>query len=111
RLLAGGRDVKLVAEREALAEFELDAAPRVSRLEADHVPLDGGGLGRAAAAAGKPFVCRATAPPSADPPPITPLMPYFAMKSKARSEPLWIGCQHSTGRASRPAPPVSSLRG
>jgi hypothetical protein len=26
RLLAGGRDVELVAEREALAEFELDAA-------------------------------------------------------------------------------------
>jgi succinyl-CoA synthetase beta subunit len=25
-------------------------------------------------------------------------MPYFAMKSKARSEPPWIGCQHSTGR-------------
>ena len=35
----------------------------------------------------------ATAPPSAEPPPV----PYFAMKSKARSEPLWIGCQHSTG--------------
>jgi hypothetical protein len=37
-------------------------------------------------------MCRSTAPPSADPPP----MPYFAMKSKARSEPLWSGCQHST---------------
>jgi hypothetical protein len=23
-------------------------------------------------------------------------MPYLAMNSKARSEPLWIGCQHST---------------
>jgi hypothetical protein len=42
-------------------------------------------------------MCRSTAPPSAEPPP----MPYFAMKSKARSEPLWIGYQHSTG--SRPA--------
>jgi hypothetical protein len=42
-------------------------------------------------------MCRSTAPPSADPPPITPLIPYFAMNSKARSEPLWIGCQHSTG--------------
>jgi hypothetical protein len=38
----------------------------------------------------------ATARPSAEPPP----MPYFAMKSKARSEPLWIGCQHSTGSRS-----------
>src|SRR6516165_4070723 len=36
-------------------------------------------------------MCRSTAPPSADPPPITPLMPYFAINSKARSEPLWIG--------------------
>ena len=45
-------------------------------------------------------MCRSTAPPSAEPPPITPLMPYLAMKSKARSEPLWIGCQHSTGRRS-----------
>ena len=41
-------------------------------------------------------MCRSTAPPSADPPPIT----YFAMNSKARSEPLWIGCQHSTGSRS-----------
>ena len=39
------------------------------------------------------FMRRSTAPPSAEPPP----MPYFAMKSKARSEPLWIGCEHSTG--------------
>jgi len=31
---------------------------------------------------------------------MTPLMPYFAMKSKARSEPLWIGRQHSTGSRS-----------
>src|SRR3984893_13527952 len=42
-------------------------------------------------------MCRSTAPASAEPPPITPLTPYFAMTSKARSEPLWIGCQHSTG--------------
>jgi hypothetical protein len=31
---------------------------------------------------------------------MTPLMPYFAMNSKARSEPDWIGCQHSTGSRS-----------
>ena len=37
--------------------------------------------------------CRSMAPPSADP--ITARMPYFAMKSTARSEPLWIGRQHS----------------
>ena len=43
-------------------------------------------------------MCLSTAPPSAEPPPITPEMPYLAMKSKARAEPLWIGCQHSTGR-------------
>ena len=49
RLLAGGRDVELVAEREALAEFELDAAPRVSRLETEHVPFDRAAFGRAAA--------------------------------------------------------------
>jgi len=46
-------------------------------------------------------MCRSTAPPSADPPPITPLIPYFAMKSKARSEPLWVpirACASSLGR-------------
>jgi hypothetical protein len=50
------------------------------------------------------------APPSADPPPITPLMLYFAMNSKARSEPLWIGCQHSTGSRSGAGTKVISLR-
>jgi hypothetical protein len=49
RLLAGGRDVELVAERQPLAEFELDAAPGVGGLEANHVPLDGTAFGRAAA--------------------------------------------------------------
>jgi hypothetical protein len=42
-------DVELVAERQPLAEFELDAAPGVGRLEAEHVPLDRAALGRAAA--------------------------------------------------------------
>src|SRR5262249_60914133 len=32
-----------------LAELELDAAARIGGLEADHVPLDGAALGRAAA--------------------------------------------------------------
>src|SRR6202022_2624159 len=41
RLLAAGRDVELVAERQPLAQFELDVAPRISR---------------------------STAPPSAEPP-------------------------------------------
>ena len=49
RLLAARRDVELVAERQPLAEFELDAAPGVSRLEAEHVPLDRAAFGRAAA--------------------------------------------------------------
>src|SRR6266478_6454878 len=49
RLLAAGRDVELVAERQPLAQFELDAAPGVSRLEAEHVPFDRTALGRAAA--------------------------------------------------------------
>src|SRR5205814_7577727 len=49
RLLAARRDVELIAEREALAEFELDAAARISGLEADHVPLHRAALGRAAA--------------------------------------------------------------
>src|SRR3984893_7604731 len=48
-LLAVRRDVKLVAERQPLAQFELDAAPGVGRLEAEHVPLDGTTFGRAAA--------------------------------------------------------------
>jgi len=47
---------------------------------------------------------------SADPPPITPLIPYFAMKSKARSEPLWIGCQHSTGSRSGAGTKVMSFK-
>ena len=42
------------------------------------------------------------APPSAEPPPIMPWMPCFAMKSSARSVPPWIGCQHSTGKRLRP---------
>ena len=46
----------------------------------------------------------ATAPLSTEPPPITPRMLYFAMKSKARSEPLWIGFQHSTGSRSDAGP-------
>ncbi len=81
RLLAALGDVELEAERQALAEFELDAAARIGGLAALHVP------------------CR-MAPPSAEPPPIMPEMPCLAMKSKARSEPPWIGCQHSTGRRS-----------
>ena len=55
-------------------------------------------------------MCRSTAPPSAEPPPITPDMPYFAMKSKARSEPLWIGCQHSTGNRSGAGTKVISFK-
>jgi len=49
RLLAGGRDVEVVAEREALAEFEFYAAPGVSGLETERVPLDRAAFGRAAA--------------------------------------------------------------
>ena len=49
RLLAARRDVEPVAERQPLAEFELDAAPGVSRLEAEHVPLDCAAFARAAA--------------------------------------------------------------
>ena len=41
---------------------------------------------------------------------MTPLMPYFAMKSKARSEPLWIGCQHSTGSRSGAGTKVISFK-
>ena len=37
---------------------------------------------------------------AAEPPP----MPYLAVKSKARSEPLWIGFQHSTGSRSGAGP-------
>ena len=53
---------------------------------------------------------RSTAPPSAEPPPITPDMPYFAMNSKARSEPDWIGCQHSTGSRSGAGTRVVSFK-
>jgi len=35
------RDAELVAERQPIAEFEFDAAPRISRLENEHVPVDG----------------------------------------------------------------------
>src|SRR5438270_5278063 len=42
-------------------------------------------------------MCRSTAPPSAEPPPITPLMPYFAIKSKARWELLWLAKQPRVG--------------
>jgi hypothetical protein len=49
RLLAAGGDVELVAEREALAQFEVDAAALIGGLEAEHVPLDRAALGRAAA--------------------------------------------------------------
>src|SRR4051794_13937125 len=41
--------MELVAERQPLAEFELDAALGISLLEADHVPFDRAALGRAAA--------------------------------------------------------------
>ena len=73
--------MELVAERQPFAEFEADAALRVGRLETEHVPLDGTAFG--------------------EPRPITPRMPYFAMKSKARSEPLWMpirACGSSLGR-------------
>ena len=40
--------MELVAERQPFAEFELDAAPGVGCLKADHVPLDSAALGRAA---------------------------------------------------------------
>jgi hypothetical protein len=32
--------VELIAEREPLAQFELDAAALIGRLETEHVPLD-----------------------------------------------------------------------
>src|SRR3954453_22033300 len=41
--------MELIAERETLAEFELDASLGISLLEADHVPFDRAALGRAAA--------------------------------------------------------------
>src|SRR5262249_11103880 len=47
-LLAARGDVELVAERQALAQFELDAAPGIGRLETDHVPLDRTAFSRAA---------------------------------------------------------------
>jgi hypothetical protein len=34
------RDAGLVAERQPLAEIEFDAAPSITRLETEHVPLD-----------------------------------------------------------------------
>src|ERR1700730_13130441 len=49
RLLAALGDVELEAERQALAEFELDAAAGISGLEPEHVPLHRAALGRAAA--------------------------------------------------------------
>src|SRR5262249_10223132 len=87
-VFAAPRDVKLEAQRKPLAELKLDAAARIGGPEADHVPLDGAALGRAAA---------------------DDEMPCLAMKSKARSEPLWIGCQHSTGRRSGAGTSVISL--
>ncbi len=41
--------MELIAECEPLAQFELDPAPGISLLEADHVPLDRTAFGRAAA--------------------------------------------------------------
>lgn len=40
RLLAARSNVKLVAARQPLAEFEFGAAALISRLKAEHVPLD-----------------------------------------------------------------------
>ncbi len=51
-----------------------------------------------------------TTPPSAEPPPMTPWMSCFAMKSSARREPPWIGCQHSTGRRAGRGTRVNSFR-
>ena len=44
-VLAALGEVELEAKREALAEFELDAATRVGGLEPDHVPLHRAALG------------------------------------------------------------------
>jgi len=41
--------VELVAERQPLAQFELDAAALLALLEAEHVPLDRAAFGRPAA--------------------------------------------------------------
>ena len=82
-------DEELEAERQPLADFDVLAGARIGGLELHHVG--------------------STAPPSAEPPPITPQMPCFAMKSNARWEPLWIGCQHSTGRRSGRGTSVSSF--
>ena len=41
--------MELIAERQPLAEFELDAVALIGLLEADHVALDGAAFGRAAA--------------------------------------------------------------
>ena len=42
-------------------------------------------------------MCRSAAPHSAEPPPITPRMSDFAIKSNARSEPLWLAKPPRTG--------------
>src|SRR6185437_5582792 len=49
RLLAALGNVELVAERQTLAEFDVDAAPLVGRLEPEHVAFDRAAFGRAAA--------------------------------------------------------------
>ena len=49
RLLAARREVEVVAERQPLAPFEVDATAGVRHLETEHVPLDRSALGRAAA--------------------------------------------------------------
>jgi len=51
-------------------------------------------------------MCHSTAPPSVE----APRIPYFAIESKARSEPLWIGCQRSTGWRSGGGTNVISFR-
>jgi hypothetical protein len=70
RLLAARRDVELIAKRKPLPQFEFDTVAGIGGLEPEHVPLDRTAF--------------------AKPPPITPRIPYFAMKSKPRSEPLWM---------------------
>jgi hypothetical protein len=73
--------MELVAERQPLAQFDLDAAALIGLLEADHVPLDGPAFGRADADHATDAV--------------------FAMKSKMCSEPLSMlirACARSFGR-------------
>jgi hypothetical protein len=41
--------VELIAERQPLTQFELDATAGIGLLKADHVPLDRTALGRASA--------------------------------------------------------------